>query len=182
MNARIHQVWKESGLTMEKFGARIGIKTSSVSMIVNGKSNPSDQTLRSICREFDICEMWLRTGEGPMRVQQSRFDELESFVADLKTQNPDFRHRLLTVLVKLRPDQWELLEEMALSLYEEVKQTDEELPVAATDTDDFPEDIEAEVEAYRQELLAEKELRDAVARADAKKHKPVSKSSGEKLA
>ena len=109
-----------------------------------------------------------------MRAEQSRFDELESFVADLKTQNPDFRHRLLTILAKLRPEQWSLLEEMALSLFEETQNEGVE--------DDFPEDIDAEVEAYRQELLAEKRMREELARDAAKNPISVSVNSGEKSA
>lgn len=171
---RIKQIRKELNLTMEAFGKQIGVTRNSISMIESEKNNPSDQSIRSICREFGIREEWLRTGQGSMKAEQSRFDELESFVADLKTQNPDFRHRLLTILAKLRPEQWSLLEEMALSLFEEEQEEKAE--------DDFPEDIEAEVEAYRQELLAEKRMREELARNGAKKPVSVSAISGEKPA
>ena len=162
---RIKQIRKELNLTMEAFGKQIGVTRNSISMIESEKNNPSDQSIRSICREFGIREEWLRTGQEPMRAEQSRFDELESFVADLKTQNPDFRHR---------PEQWSLLEEMALSLFEETQNEGVE--------DDFPEDIDAEVEAYRQELLAEKRMREELARDAAKNPISVSVNSGEKSA
>ena len=160
LNERIRQIWKESGLTMEKFGSRIGITTSSVSTMVNGKSNPSDQSIRSICREFGIREEWLRAGKEPMKAEQSRFDELESFVADLKTQNPDFRHRFLTLLAKFSPEQWALLEEMALSLSEG---TQEKVPPSQQTRFTLPErknvhdwtDAEMHAELQRQ-LDAEK--------------------------
>ena len=171
---RIKQIRKELNLTMEAFGKQIGVTRNSISMIESEKNNPSDQSIRSICREFGIREEWLRTGQEPMRAEQSRFDELESFVADLKTQNPDFRHRLLTILAKLRPEQWSLLEEMALSLFEETQSEGVE--------DDFPEDIDAKVEAYRQELLAEKRMREELARDAAKNPISVSVNSGEKSA
>ena len=64
MNERIKQVRLKFDLTQSEFGERIGITKSSVSTIESGKSNPSDQTIRSICREFSVNESWLRTGEG----------------------------------------------------------------------------------------------------------------------
>ena len=66
MNTRIKALRKAEGLTLEKFGERIGITASSCSTIESGKSNPSEQTIRAICREFGVNEIWLRTGAGEM--------------------------------------------------------------------------------------------------------------------
>lgn len=67
INARIKHVRKEiAKMTLEQFGAKIGISASACSYIEKGINNPSDQTIRSICREFGIREDWLRTGENPM--------------------------------------------------------------------------------------------------------------------
>lgn len=81
MNTRIKAVRKAEGLTLEKFGERIGITASSCSTIESGKSNPSDQTIRSICREFGVREKWLRTGEGSMYVQLTPDEERAVFLA-----------------------------------------------------------------------------------------------------
>ena len=61
---RIRQIRKERNLTMEAFGKQIGVTRNSISMIESEKNNPSDQTIRSICREFNVSEDWLRTGAG----------------------------------------------------------------------------------------------------------------------
>ena len=52
--------------TQKDFGLRIGLKPNSVSDIENGKNNVTEQTLKVICREFNINEEWLRTGKGDM--------------------------------------------------------------------------------------------------------------------
>lgn len=70
---RIWQVRKDSGLTLDKFGARIGIKKSSLSHIESGRTNPSEQTIRSISREFGVSEAWLRTGEGEKEATRPTF-------------------------------------------------------------------------------------------------------------
>lgn len=64
INNRILKVREDSGLSMEKFGLRIGITRSSVSLIEKGINNPSRQTVDLICREFNVRREWLETGEG----------------------------------------------------------------------------------------------------------------------
>lgn len=66
MKDRIKAVREHYHLTMEAFGARIGIKKSSVSLLESGKNDPSERTIKSICREFNVNETWLRTGDGDM--------------------------------------------------------------------------------------------------------------------
>lgn len=68
-------------LTLEKFGERIGITAASLSAFETGKTNPSDQTIRSICREFGVREKWLRTGEGSMYVHLTPDEERAVFLA-----------------------------------------------------------------------------------------------------
>lgn len=66
MNERIKELRRSLGLTQDEFGGRIGITKSSVSTMESGRSNPSEQTLRSIVREFGASYLWLTTGAGPM--------------------------------------------------------------------------------------------------------------------
>ena len=66
MNDRIKELRRTLDLTQDEFGGRIGITKSSISTMESGRSNPSEQTLRSMCREFGASYLWLTTGEGPM--------------------------------------------------------------------------------------------------------------------
>ena len=70
MNKRIKEIRKYLGLTLDTFGSRSGITSSGLSKIERGLSGVSDQTVRSICREFKVSEDWLRTGEGDMFDQE----------------------------------------------------------------------------------------------------------------
>ena len=63
---RIKVLRKEKNLSMEDFGSVIGMGKSAVSRIENGVNGTTDQTIRSICREFGVNECWLRTGDGEM--------------------------------------------------------------------------------------------------------------------
>lgn len=76
MKDRIREVREHFGLSMEKFGSRIGIGKASISLLESGKNNPSVQTITLICREFGVSEQWLRTGEGEM-FEQTRASVLD---------------------------------------------------------------------------------------------------------
>ena len=76
MKDRIREVREHFGLSMEKFGSRIGIGKASISLLESGKNNPSVQTIALICREFGVNEQWLRTGEGEM-FEQTRASVLD---------------------------------------------------------------------------------------------------------
>ena len=81
MKERIREVREHFGLSMEKFGARIGIGKTSISLLESGKNNPSVQTVALICREFGVSEHWLRTGEGEM-FEQTRETVLDRLAAE----------------------------------------------------------------------------------------------------
>ena len=83
MNERIKKVRKDAGLTLEKFGAKIGVSASAVSYIESGKNIPSTQTIMNICRVFRVNEPWLRTGTGPPYRTKSRPEELAEIFEDL---------------------------------------------------------------------------------------------------
>ena len=63
---RIREVRKALGLTLEKFGEKIGMKKNSVSQLENGKNSVTEQVVKAICREYNVDYMWLTTGDGEM--------------------------------------------------------------------------------------------------------------------
>lgn len=115
MNTRIKAVRKSVGLTLEKFGERIGITASSVSAIEVGKNNPSEQTIRAICREFGVNEIWLRTGAGEMFRPEEESEELTRNLKRLMNGRPDsLARRAVRVLLRYEPDgpEWQVLEKI----------------------------------------------------------------------
>lgn len=87
MNAigeRIRQLRKDTlNLTLVEASSHLGISNQSLSAIETGKNNPSDQTIRSICREFRVREEWLRSGEGSMYMQLTPDQERAVFLASV---------------------------------------------------------------------------------------------------
>ncbi len=73
---RVKEVRKALGLTLDKFGEKVGVKKQTVSRIENGVNNVTDQMVLSICREFNVNYDFLMNGEGEM------FDDLPQTVLD----------------------------------------------------------------------------------------------------
>ena len=123
MNERIRAIREKSGLNQTDFGARLGVKQTTIAGYENGTRTPIDAVLLTICREFHVNENWLRTGRGDPYIQLSRDEELAQFFGDvMKGEDPDFRRRLLSVMSRLTTDEWALLEQMAWKLVDELRQ------------------------------------------------------------
>ena len=113
MSNRISDCIKESGLTKTAFAAKIDVSQPFISQICAGTTTPSDRTIRDICREFNVDETWLRTGEGNMHITMSRSQEVAEFVGNvLKGEADTFKRRFVAMLARLDESQWELLEQM----------------------------------------------------------------------
>lgn len=112
MNIRIAEVRKAVNLTQEKFATQLGLSRNFLWMIEKGDRVPSDRTIADICREFNVNENWLRTGEGEMFNPQD--EKLAAFVGSLVADDSDpFKRRMVELLADLTPEEWKLLEKMA---------------------------------------------------------------------
>lgn len=119
---RIKAVRTDKKLTLEKFGEKIGIKKSSLSQIENGKVNVTDRVIKSICREFNVNEHWLLTGEGDMFLRLSRNDEIAAYVARvMKDESAYYQQKMLAFLTKLSPEMVQKLIEVAEDILSEQK-------------------------------------------------------------
>lgn len=123
MADRISKVIRDKEKTKTAFSDRINVSQAFVSQMCSGLKVPSDRTIADICREYDVNEEWLRTGQGDPYVQISRDEELAQFFGNvMKGEDPDFRRRLLSVMSRLTTDEWALLEQMAWKLVDELRQ------------------------------------------------------------
>lgn len=73
---RVKEVRKALGLTLDKFGVKIGMKKNSISQVENGRNALTEQMAISICREYNVNYDYLINGEGEM------FDDLPQTVLD----------------------------------------------------------------------------------------------------
>ena len=120
MNTRIKAIRKTVGLNQTEFGARIGVKQTTIAGYETGASTPMDAVISSICREFNVDEHWLRTGEGEMFRARDRMDELmESAGRFFSNETDEFRLRFAKMVFNWSDAEWEALFHYAQQLLSE---------------------------------------------------------------
>ena len=89
MNSRIKLIRENENLTQDAFGKRIGSARNTIANYENGNRTPSNAVVTSICKEYGVNEMWLRSGEGEMYSPTHRETEIAKLTVDLLTEEPD---------------------------------------------------------------------------------------------
>lgn len=83
MNNRLKELRKALNLTQQEFADRLNIKRGTVANYEIGRNEPINAAITLICKEFNVNEEWLRTGEGEMFRQLLPTDEVAGYVEDL---------------------------------------------------------------------------------------------------
>lgn len=127
MKDRFAKIREATGLSQKAMAERLGLSRNYIGLIECGSRIPSDRTIADICREFDINETWLRTGEGEMQREISDSEKILAWVTDVLMDKPDsFRRQLVEVLVELTPEQLDIMNQVADKLIEKRTQKKEE--------------------------------------------------------
>lgn len=114
---RVKEIRKTLGLTLEKFGEKLGVGKTSISKIEKQQVRLTDQMAKSICREFDVNEEWLRTGVGDMFLPTNRSADIAKLTKELLNEEDDsFKNRFVSMLAHLSVEEWEFLEQKAKEL------------------------------------------------------------------
>ena len=125
MNDRIKELRKELDLNQTEFGNKIGVKQTTVAGYERGARIPTDAVLLSICREFDVNESWLRTGEGEMFEQLTDQQKVMKHTAQLlKDTDSVVANAIKTFIVtyeQLDATSKKVLEEVALKYLDNMK-------------------------------------------------------------
>ncbi len=140
MDKRIKKLRRTLDLTQQEFGERIGVKRNTIATYEGGRSTPIDSVVALICREFDVNEEWLRTGNGEM------FNPTPDSELDALAKKYELSHNARVIIEKfinLKPDQQDAvihyIKEVASSLDD-------------TNTASLPVDIAAAEAAHEKSL------------------------------
>ena len=95
---------------IKKFGERIGLKKSAVSLIENGKNSVTDANVKAICREFGVDYIWLTTGDGEMFVDTD--DDFIERIDRIMAGEDDARKNLFKFMLELSDEDIEALDRL----------------------------------------------------------------------
>lgn len=141
---RIYSIRESLSLSQEAFGKRIGVTRSAVSNYESGGRNVTEQVIKAIVREFNVCEEWLKYGQGEMFIETR-----ESFMGGLTHQYDldEFDQVLLESYLSLPSDKRSVIKDYIKTVAGALNLESEE--------EKAKKEIDKEVESYRQELEAE---------------------------
>lgn len=99
INKRLKQVRQSYGLTQQQFAESINVSRNYIGLIEIGQREPSDRTISDICREFNVNEKWLRTGEGSMFVPKTLYQEMGEIVQAASRVDPEKARKFFDYLL-----------------------------------------------------------------------------------
>lgn len=99
---RIREVRNILGLTLEKFGDRLGVTKVAISNIEKGNRNLTEQMTKAICREFNVDYMWLTTGDGEMFIDND--DDFIERIDRIMAGEDEARKNLFKFMLELSDD------------------------------------------------------------------------------
>ena len=100
LSKRLVKIRETLKISQDELGTKIGISRFSVSNYESGKRNITERVIKDICREFDVNEEWLRTGEGEMFVELPEGTELGKYIADVIGGEDDFIKNIIISYMK----------------------------------------------------------------------------------
>ena len=121
MKDRIKELRKSLGLTQQEFADKIGLKRNSVASYEIGRNIPMDAVILSICREFNVNEEWLRTGQGTMFFELLPEDEFSAAAAELSKDGDKLAMQAVIEYWKLDEDSKKLLKDFIVHIVENTK-------------------------------------------------------------
>lgn len=115
---RIRELRKTLEMTQNDFAVRIGLTQNTITKYETGLRSPSNQIVISICREFNVNEDWLRTGNGDMFNPMSEDEELDNYIGHISGGEDKFKKNLLKALCKLTDEEWNVLKKIIAEMKE----------------------------------------------------------------
>lgn len=99
---RIREVRNALGLTLEKFGDRLGVTKVAISNLEKCNRNLTEQMAKAICREFNVDYMWLTTGDGEMFIDTD--DDFIERIDRIMAGEDEARKNLFKFMLELSDD------------------------------------------------------------------------------
>ena len=115
---RIKEIRKTLGLTLEKFGEKLGVTKTAKSRIEKVERGLTEQMTKSICREISVDYIWLTTGEGEMFVDSD--DDFIEKIDRIMAGESDVRKNAIKALVNASEEDIEALDRL-IDLYLQAK-------------------------------------------------------------
>ena len=110
IETRIKEVRKHLDLTQTEFGEVFGVSRNVINSYERGVVAPIPLFIESLCTKYGVDQTWLETGEGEMFRAPSVDEELAAFVADVISDDNEFKKRVFYAMSRMDDAAWDAFE------------------------------------------------------------------------
>ena len=166
MFKRLKQIRKDKKLTQREFAELLGTKRDAYASYETGRVTPALSFVKLVCSKFNVNEEWLLNGTKPIYISNSENISLLEKISD-EYNLDNFQKKLIQKYLELTVQQKNAVKEFLSEIMSdepitsntkivnnELSTTKEMSLKPAYEMTD--EEIDEEVEAYRQQLILEK--------------------------
>lgn len=114
---RLLKIRKEQNLTQDEFAGKLGLSKNYIWQIEKGERNPSDRTIKDVCRTFRVNYDWLVDGIGDM--YQDDDGDAQAIIDSVLQGENEFARKTLLAFAKMSEEQWELIKDLVNKLKSE---------------------------------------------------------------
>lgn len=102
MTDRIKTVREALHLSQREFGEKLGVSRDVISNLEYNRVEPKELLLRHICDLYGVNEVWLKTGEGKMFLENSAYNKkLDEALKIFQSLRPEFQDYALEQIKNL---------------------------------------------------------------------------------
>lgn len=129
INERVKAIRKSLKLSQDEFGKRLGVSRGVITNIEFNKTEPKPLFIDLLCREFNVDENWLRTGEGEMFLQLDEDAELDLIFTEIELSDDDIIKQIIKSYWKLPEDKKATVKEFIQGIAaEQIKKQNKKSP------------------------------------------------------
>jgi len=121
---RFRQIRKDAKLSSEKFAERLGVSRGVISNIeYNRVTDIKDLYINLVCKEFNVNEHWLRTGEGEPYNNSNEDIKFMRLLGELAADNDETVRNLIFNINKLNDQDLLAINTLVDSILKEDKES-----------------------------------------------------------
>ena len=105
MVERLKLIRKKLGLNQKTFCENLGISQVTYSTYETGRIKPRESVIKAICSVYNVNEVWLKTGEGEIFIDNAELKAFNKIVNKLSPQNQKYLLQLAETMLSQQDEE-----------------------------------------------------------------------------
>lgn len=125
INDRFREIFKESGLSQEKFASEIHRSRGEIANIIYDKVVPKKEIIETVCDRFALNEAWLVSGIKPKKREKSEMEEISELVGSAMKGTSELKRAVIKMICSRTDDELAVLSDALTEVYNQINKQKE---------------------------------------------------------